>query len=198
MMDPLADFTADWQLAQTQKLMNARYCSLATVGLDGRPVMRTVVLRGVSDGALVLFVSASSPKWQQLKNNGNFEILVFWPELLRQYRLGGNQLRELSAVEMQGHWQRKPYDAKILDLYYVKHQAQSTAVDSREAFLAEIAKLKADYPSDQDIPLVDNALGLQLSVNFIERWQVGEGGEMHQRTLWTQTERGWKRQFLVP
>ena len=45
MFDPLADFAVEWQAAQAQKLANARYCSLATVGLDGRPVTRTLVLR---------------------------------------------------------------------------------------------------------------------------------------------------------
>lgn len=60
MFDPLADFAVDWQAAQAQKLANARYCSLATVGLDGRPVTRTLVLRAVTDNALVLFVSGSS------------------------------------------------------------------------------------------------------------------------------------------
>ena len=198
MFDPIADFAADWQLAQSQKLANARYCMLATVGLDGRPVTRTLVLRAVTDGAIVLFVSASSPKWQQLKLNGSFEISVFWPELLRQYRFGGNRFWALPATAMADHWRRKPYDAKILDLYYAKYQAQSSALGTRETFLADIAALKADYPRDEDIPLVDSALGLAFSIDFIERWQVDEIGSMHQRSLWTRSELGWDSQFLVP
>ncbi|MDX1514430.1 MAG: pyridoxamine 5'-phosphate oxidase family protein, partial [Gammaproteobacteria bacterium] len=115
--DPLVQLASDQARARAGQDPCVDRCSLATVTRDGEPRVRTLVLHGVENGRLELYFNATSPKWRQLKANGKYELLVYWPTIGRQYRLSGG-LDEIPWETMAERWRRRESAGKQLDLYY--------------------------------------------------------------------------------
>ncbi len=197
MSDPIEIFNTNWQKARTAGDPNAHYCTLATVADSGQVAMRTLVLREVTDGGFTIFTSATSPKWRDLNSSRAFELLVFWPTLMQQYRIRG-QLEAVDDELMQIHWARKPYEAKILDLYYASVASQSSLLDSRGRFLEQIDQLKKQFPSASDISYPQQVRGITIRANYIEVWQGSDVDRLHHRSLYLQSDAHWQETILVP
>jgi pyridoxamine 5'-phosphate oxidase len=63
--------------------------TLATVGEDGRPAARIVLLKGVDAGGLLFFTNYQSRKAMELTAHPHAALLFHWVELERQVRIEG-------------------------------------------------------------------------------------------------------------
>jgi len=202
-LSPIDSFKKDWQSAKAANESAAHYCTLATVDnhffeKKGQPSIRTLVLREVTEDSFIVFINNSSPKWQELEHSDQWELMTFWPDAMQQYRVRG-ELTQVSSEQMQQHWHNKPYDSKILDYYYNSCQSQSSVIGSREHLLQEIKQLKKKYPSDADIPVQGNAIGINLKATYIEQWYAVLSDRLHERYLYQLTDTGeWHKRTLVP
>jgi pyridoxamine 5'-phosphate oxidase len=185
-----------WHEARRQGDGNASTCSLATVDEQGFPSVRTLVLRGVDQRGITIFINSSSPKWQQLKNGG-WEVHIFWPTLMQQFKLRGKAV-DIAPADMAGHWAQKPVDAKLLDHFYHRQQAQSSELASRQALQDAIAQLERQYPQAESIPYPDNARGLHLQLDSVEHWQSSPVDRLHHRHHYRLQQGQWQRSLLVP
>lgn len=185
-----------WQTANANHDSNARYCTLATVSPAGQPTMRTLVLRDITNEGCVIYINSTSNKYQDMMDNSQVELLLFWPSLLQQYRIRG-PISEISAAQMEQHWQHKPYESKLLDHFYAGYQGQSSELDHGDTLQQGIAALKRQYPTPASIPYVANAKGLVIQANYIEDWR-GSNDNLHQRALHTCYQGTWVSQCLVP
>ena len=127
--NPIETFRADWSKAREEKDPNAPFCTLVTVSSTTNsavaPTARIVGLRKVTEeGGFLVFINSTGPKWTELKANPHYELLIFWPTLMIQYRIRGNQLKTLDQEEMKELWEKKPHTSKLLDYYYTHHQPQ--------------------------------------------------------------------------
>ena len=199
MSDPIELFSRNWQTARSEGDPNAHYCTLATVSDCGQVAMRTLVLREVVNGRFTIFTNATSPKWRDLVASSSFELLIFWPGLMQQYRVRGS-LETVPEAVMKSHWLRKPYEAKILDLFYARVANQSSILDSREQFLAGIERLKQEFPSASDIDYPDQVKGVVIDAHYIEFWQGSDADRLHHRTLYLRSEKSepWVKKIVVP
>ena len=77
--------------------------ALATVGKDGAPSARVVLLRGVDDGCLVFFTSYTSRKGGELGDNPRAAAVFHWPKLSRQVRAEGS-VERASAEESDAYF----------------------------------------------------------------------------------------------
>eukprot|EP00977_Amphora_coffeiformis_P024146 scaffold15108_cov180-Amphora_coffeaeformis.AAC.22 len=222
--NPFATLWQDWQAAKAAKDANAPFCTLMTIQDDGFPTGRILGLRDIrindddnndNDGALVVYVSKTSPKWQQLSsssnsNSGKYEILLFWtqPRML-QYRLSGTAWTAVDDTELQEQYELyKPQQSKYLDYYYAHHQAQSTVLEGgRSAFVETMQQIKAHFETDDDknrtkpVPFsADVAGGLILQPSRIEEWRASPQDRWHERYRHEKTNGGseWSTQALVP
>lgn len=192
MQGPLELLQAHYRQALEEGEQAARYCTVATVEC-GQARSRTVVLRDIGPLGPLIFINDSSPKWPGLSAGGS-EVLLFWPTLMRQYRLRG-QWQVLEEEEMRAHWQRKPETAKLLDHVY-QHLPQSSVLASREQLQQELASLREDF-AGQPIPYASNARGAVLVVDYIEDWCAAADG-LHERCCYTRQDGVWQKQYLVP
>lgn len=196
MIDPIRQFKQDWQLAKEQGDASAKYCTLATLEHPHQVATRTLVLREVTADSFIVYVNRSSAKWPALSKGTSVELLIFWPSLMRQYRVRG-VCRELPTQTMREHWARKPYESKLLDHYYLQ-RPQSSKVESREVLLQELALVRERFPADEDIPYAANATGVVIEADYIEAWQASVEDHIHKRCQYTLTANGWKAKELVP
>lgn len=171
-------------------------CTLATVSAGGQPAARILVLREMTDVHVTLFCSSTSPKWRELRETGAYELLVFWPTIERQARLRGT-FEELSPQEVEPHWKKKAHPAKLLDHYYERSRAQSTALPDRAELIEGVAELRREFPDDSRVPVPENAAGLKLVPNRVEIWR-GVDDRLHERHVHRLDAGAWRREPVVP
>lgn len=197
MLNPIEIFKENWEKAKSKDDANANYCSLATLSESDHLSIRTLVLRKVTEDSFLIFINNTSSKWQDLVYSKHFEILVFWPSLMQQYRIRGTY-SEMDIDELKIHWEQKPYDSKIIDHYYTEYFPQSSVIESREFLLKGIEELKVRYPSEADIPFPENAKGVSIKASYLEVWHGSISDRLHYRNLYILSEGVWSKQTLVP
>jgi pyridoxamine 5'-phosphate oxidase len=193
--NPIEKMQLDWQRATEQRDSNANVCMLATTRNDQTSV-RVLVLREISERGLLIFINSSSPKWSQTEEVKGYEVLLYWPLLGLQYRVQGDW-QEYGSQQLEQDWRKKPYEAKLLDMFYQQHK-QSSVVPSREYIKQEIVRLTAQYPNAADIPFPSSAKGIYLKPHRIEYWRLSPQDRLHHRYLYEIEKGNWRLQTLVP
>lgn len=102
--------------------------SLATANAQGRPHVRTVLLRGATEAGYDFYSNYDSQKGLDLAANPYAELLFYWPSLERQVRIGG-QVAKISVQESTEYYQKRPRDSQIAAHISTP---QSGMIESRE------------------------------------------------------------------
>ena len=109
--DPFVTFAAWYQATQEAELYEPNGMTLATVGADGRPSARIVLLRKVDERGFCFFTNYESRKGHELAANPWAALLFWWGRLERQVRIEG-QVERLSDAESDAYYrepsQRQP------------------------------------------------------------------------------------------
>src|SRR4051812_42830130 len=88
--DPLAVFETWFAEAQALDPRFADAMTLATATRDGRPAARTVLYKGLVDGAFCFVSNYGSRKGQELEQTPLAALVFFWSSLNRQVRIEGH------------------------------------------------------------------------------------------------------------
>ena len=194
--DPMALLAADRERARAAGDPMADLCVLATVGEEGAPALRTLVVRGIDSRSILIFINRSSPKWSELHRSGRFEVLCYYSTLGLQYRArGGTIPHDVDAVRLS--WKRKPYRTRLLDWYYERERPQSAPLESREEIVAGHRRMRAQFPDPESVPAPDGVRGLDLVVDGIERLDLN-ATPVHERRAFTRAGESWREVALVP
>jgi len=196
--NPIDTLRQGWLRANKLGDANARYCTLASQDPDesGFPRVRTVVLRDINQHRCLLFLNQSSKKNLEELDKSRYELLLFYPSLMEQYRIRGD-LKAMPLNQLYQHWQQKPYRSKLLDHYYHLYQGQSTSLETRESINQSLNQLSLRFPEHQSVPFSPNAMGLEIAPRYIEMWKASDDG-IHQRDLYLLQDNLWSHQVLVP
>ncbi|HJN50552.1 MAG: pyridoxamine 5'-phosphate oxidase family protein [Pseudomonadales bacterium] len=195
--DPMAEFMRDHGRARKLLDQNADVCFLATHDPQDGVQVRTLVLRDIVERKLGIFLNRSSPKWNQLEANGEFQLLLYYPSIELQYRMSGTHAHMDSDL-VADSWLLRPDGSKYLDYYYDRIGAQSTRVDSREAMESALAKLQRSLPEPDGLTAPESARGLYLEIDTIDRLDLSDRSRLHDRRLFTFAAGRWTQQVLVP
>eukprot|EP00698_Gefionella_okellyi_P023752 TRINITY_DN8201_c0_g1_i2.p2 TRINITY_DN8201_c0_g1~~TRINITY_DN8201_c0_g1_i2.p2 ORF type:complete len:126 (-),score=29.05 TRINITY_DN8201_c0_g1_i2:568-945(-) len=83
--DPFAQFKQWFDAASScPQIEQPNAMSLSTVGSDGRPSSRTVLLKAFDHGLFELYTNYESRKGQQMTQTPFAALLFYWPALHRQ------------------------------------------------------------------------------------------------------------------
>ena len=103
----------DWlQEATQQKVIEPNAMCLATVGEDGRPSNRYVLLKEVRPNSFVWFTNYESRKGQELAKNPFGALTFWWGSLERSIRIEGT-VAKMNEEESNEYWAKRPRGAKI-------------------------------------------------------------------------------------
>jgi len=165
--------------------------TLSTVGENGRPSSRVVLLRGLDERGLVFFSNYHSRKGRELEANPWACLNFWWPPLERQVRVEG-QVEQVEPQLSDEYFASRPYDSQI----GAAASPQSEVIASREALEQRIAELKARYP--ETVPRPAHWGGYRLKPDTFEFWQ-GRPNRLHDRLVYRRQPDGvWKIQRLAP
>lgn len=191
--DPLAQFHAWFEDALREDLPEPYALQLATADASGRPSVRTVLLRGATQGGLTFYTNFESHKGRDLTVNPQAEALFYWAPLERQVRAYGPVTR-VPDDEADHYFHVRPRDSQL-----AAHASnpQSAPTPSRAALEAHFAALDRQYPPGSVIPRPAFWGGYRLQVREWEFWQ-GRPNRMHDRFRFVRMDAGWSLERLMP
>jgi pyridoxamine 5'-phosphate oxidase len=172
--------------------LEANAMSLATVDADGKPSVRTVLLKGVDARGFIFFTNYDSRKGRELAANPNAALVFYWPELERQVCIAGT-VTKLSPPESEQYFHSRPRGSQIAAVA----SRQSQAVPDRAFLEAAMRELDRKF-ANASVPMPENWGGYVLAPERIEFWQ-GRASRLHDRFHYTRAADGtWQIQRLSP
>lgn len=169
--------------------------SLATCSPQGRPSVRTLLMREINqhdeDIQLVFYSNYDSQKACDLSANPYAQCLFFWDYLERQVRLSGT-VQKIDRTKSATYFASRPKDSQLAAWVSTP---QSGVVDSRDTMQQRFDELSLQFAND--VPLPDFWGGYALWVESVEFWQ-GRANRMHDRIIYHKAADGWQNHRLLP
>jgi pyridoxamine 5'-phosphate oxidase len=189
--DPLALFD-DWQRTATEMGQpRPDAFALATATPDGRPSVRTVLYKGMRDGALRLVTNYESRKGEELARNPHAALVFFWPVLDRQVRMEG-QVERASAAESDEYFASRDRESQL----GAWASQQSRPVASRAEITAALERTRARF-AGRAVERPPHWGVLHFVPELVELW-LGAPGRLHDRFLYQRAGTEWRVQRLMP
>jgi pyridoxamine 5'-phosphate oxidase len=190
--DPFRQFAAWFDEARAASPIEPNAMALATVGADGRPSLRMVLLKGADVRGFVFYTNYESRKGRELADTPWAALTFFWPEMERQIRIEG-RVEPVSAEESDAYFHSRPLGSQLS----ASASRQSEVIAGREELEQRVAALSAQY-HDQEIPRPENWGGFRVIPDAIEFWQ-GRASRLHDRLRYRLLASGdWQIERLSP
>ncbi len=187
---PLEQFQHWLSEAMQAKVNEPTAMNLATVGDNGRPQARIVLLKEVAAQGLVFFSNYQSRKGRALAHNPYAAVTFFWPELERQVRIEGI-VQHLNNTDSDAYFKTRPYTSRI----GAWASQQSEVISSKLELMTRATKFAAKYLLA--VPRPPHWGGHVLIPNQFEFWQ-GRPSRLHDRIQYIWQNDNWIRQRLAP
>jgi pyridoxamine 5'-phosphate oxidase len=188
--DPLAQFELWLQQAITGEIPEPNAMTLATVGADGRPSTRVVLIKGCDARGIVWFTNYQSRKGRELAHQPFAALQFHWVELERVVRIEG-RVEPIDAAESDAYFNSRPLDSRI----GAWASPQSEVIASRGVLVANAAKFGAKFMLNPPRPA--HWGGYRLVPDRWEFWQ-GRQSRLHDRLQYRLQGDVWTRERLAP
>jgi pyridoxamine 5'-phosphate oxidase len=172
-------------------VLEANAMQLATVGEDGRPSVRSVLLKGLDERGLVFYTNYASAKARDLAVNPYAAVVFTWLAHERQVRLSG-PVSKVSAEQTAAYWATRPRGSQV----GAWASPQSEVVSSRAQLDALVDAVVERFGAGP-IPPPPNWGGYRLAPDVVEFWQ-GRRDRLHDRVRYRLEGGSWVRERLAP
>ena len=188
--DPLKQFGVWMVEAIHAQVPEPTAMGLATVGANGRPAGRIMLLKGVDAHGFVFYTNYASRKGRELEARPVAALTFLWKELERQVRIEG-AVEKVTAAESDEYFATRPVGSRI----GAWASPQSEAIADRDWLERRWAELTALY-GDQP-PRPPHWGGYRVKPDYVEFWQ-GRQSRLHDRIAYTRAADAWKIARLAP
>ncbi len=198
----LADLAADpfdqfgrWYGRAGEEIPLADAMTLATIGVDGAPDARMVLLRGHGPDGFRFFTNFGSAKAAQIDADPRGALILYWREHDRQVRARG-PIERLPAAASDAYFASRARDSRL----GAWASPQSRPLADRAELDRRLAEVRERFADLDDVPRPDTWGGFVLRPETIEFWQ-GQQARLHDRFVYSRdagAEGGWRIQRLAP
>lgn len=189
--DPIEQFSKWFGEAIAAQVPEANAMSVSTVGANGRPSSRILLIKDFDQRGFTFFTNYESRKGIELLDNQYAALLFYWIELERQVRIEG-RVERISAAENDTYFQSRPLKSRLGAIA----SSQSRPIDSRATLENRLAQVEQQYGEHPVRPA--HWGGYRLVPDYLEFWQ-GRPSRFHDRIAYTrQPDGNWQRQRLQP
>ena len=191
MTDPMTIFDAWMAEARASEINDSNAMALATVGADGQPSVRMVLLKGHGPDGFVFYTNQNSRKASQLSANGRAALLFHWKSLRRQVRVEG-PVSTVSAAEADAYFASRARDSQL----GAWASLQSETLADRATFEARFEEFRSRYAGG-DVPRPPHWGGYRVTPERIELWE-DRAHRLHHRRLFLRQGTDWAETLLYP
>lgn len=189
--DPIKFFQKWFEEAEQADVLDATAFNLSTIGRDGFPDGRIVLLKGIEDNKFVFYTNFKSKKGQDLEDAPKASMTFYYKELDRQIRIQGTITKHAEAASDE-YFSSRPIKSRIGAWI----SAQSQVIPSRVFLMRKFAEFSLKNVGKQ-VKRPDFWGGYALSPLRIEFWQ-GRPSRLHDRIRFRMENGEWVAERLSP
>lgn len=167
--------------------------TVATVGRDGCPSARTVLLKAIDARGFVFYTNFNSRKGNQLAINPQAALLFHWKHIKEgvQVKIEGT-VEPVSAAEADAYFASRPRGSQLGAWASLQSQPMAT----REDFEKRLTVLEQQYDG-VDVPRPPHWSGFRVVPERIEFW-YGANFRLHERQCFERIDGNWMQVMLYP
>ncbi|QPF76599.1 pyridoxamine 5'-phosphate oxidase [Roseateles sp. DAIF2] len=189
--EPLVQFKTWLAEALAGDVPEPNAMTLATVGADGRPSTRIVLIKDYDERGIVWYTNYDSRKGRELAANPHAALQFHWVEMERVVRIEG-RVEPVEAAQSDAYYRSRPLDSRL----GAWASPQSQVIASRAVLVANAAKAAAQHGLNPERP--PHWGGYRLVPERWEFWQ-GRKSRLHDRLSYRlQADGSWLKERLAP
>ena len=188
--DPFTQFQRWFDEALRAELPMANAMTLATVGADGAPSARIVLLKGIDHDGFVFYTNYMSRKGRELAGNPRAALVFHWTDLEREVRIDG-RVEKVTAAESDEYFSSRPLGSRHAAIA----SPQSEVIASRAVLEARFDAAAAEHGDVAPRPA--HWGGYRVLPASVEFWQ-GRPSRLHDRLFYTRQGDRWTIVRLAP
>ncbi len=165
--------------------------SLATVGMNGNPSVRMVLMKDVDEDGFVFYTNLEGRKGRELRTRPTAAICFHWPPLEVQVRAEG-PVSQVSDEEADAYFARRTRESQIGAWASI----QSQPIERVDDLSNRLAEFEAKFKG-VPVPRPPFWSGFRLKPERIEFWK-SKPGRLHERHLYTRSGDSWTMETLYP
>jgi pyridoxamine 5'-phosphate oxidase len=189
--DPIARYQLWFTEAAASTTSDAKAATLSTVGEDGRPSSRVVLVQYADARGFVFFTNLQSRKAVDIRRNAAVALCFHWPELERQVRVEGRAV-EVTADEADRYFATRPRDSQV----GAWASRQSAPLADRRELEERLREFEARFEGVQ-VPRPPHWSGYVVTPDRVEFW-AGRPARLHHRVIFERDGDGWREFSLYP
>jgi len=177
--------------AKDSQLREPMAASFATVDAQGRPSVRTLLLKQVDEHGLVFFTNTQSRKGHHLDVNSFAAVCIYYQQAHQQVQVEG-PVEPVTDAEADAYWQTRPRASQI-----GAYASRQSEVLEDPVVLQDRVTEYGERFAGKDIPRPSHWSGYRVIPERIEFW-AGHPDRLNQRELYIQRQGEWIRESLYP
>ena len=189
--DPFEQYANWFDQAVKSGVLDPYAACLSTADSTGQPSSRMVYIRDIIDEGFVFYTNYSSSKGSDISENDKGAFTIFWAELERQVRIKGF-FEKVSAELSDAYFKARPRESQL----GAWASAQSNLLLSREELMEQLLIVTKRFEG-KEVTRPPFWGGYRLIASEIEFWQ-GRPNRLHDRLVYTKTNKSWERCRLSP
>ena len=177
---------------QAENILEANAMTLSTIGADGYPKSRVVLLKKYTYEGFIFYTNYLSEKGKAIDLNPNVCLSFFWNSLERQVIIKG-KAEKIAENLSDGYFESRPRGSQLGAIV----SNQSEVITSRDNLEQKLYQLEDQY-KDKEIPRPEYWGGYIVKPISVEFWQ-GRANRLHDRIRYSlQADFNWLKERLAP
>jgi pyridoxamine 5'-phosphate oxidase len=191
--NPIQQFqTWFYEVEASETVDEANAMSISSIGLDGFPKTRVVLLKKYYEEGFVFYTNYNSEKGRAIAAHPEVCLSFFWPSMERQVIIKG-LAEKLPAAVSDNYFDSRPLGSRLGAMV----SPQSQVIDSRAVLEDSLKSLKAQAVEVQ-VKRPDHWGGYLVRPKSIEFWQ-GRPNRLHDRIRYSlEEDLNWTVERLAP
>jgi pyridoxamine 5'-phosphate oxidase len=164
--------------------------ALGTVGADGQPAVRILLLKAVDERGFVFYTNYESRKGRELLAHPQAAMCFHWQPLERQVRVEG-LAQPVAADEADAYFASRARGSQLGA--WASYQSQPMAPGELDVRVREMEARFAGGP----VPRPPHWSGFRIVPHRIEFWH-NMPSRLHERLVYLREREGWRTETLYP